>query len=601
MNRTKPLLYVVTGLSALLVALALFWIAILPSRLSAAVTQDIEKRTGLRMAHGASSLSVFGGPSLHLSNITLTKDQNQSIPAGRVDRLTATLSLGALLGGKVALELIELENPTFDLKTESAIAPLATSATEDGVVDVKKSKPLKFLIHKGLIKWSDAASQTTFAASDINGTFSVGDDGVAVLDLAGLFNGKLTRLAATLDDLPRLKTDGTPSDVTLSSGQNSVSFSGRSKASNGLELDGRLSASSDDVRSLAAWWGLRLSGFDDAGMVRFEAATSFGAKGLQMKDLKLAVGNTSLSGTVNLDISQSRPMLQASLQTDRFDTATYQRNKTDAPTPSTPQLSQPWREATIDVSDLSALDAKIDLSADKLVVAGLETGKATLNVNLADGVLDLALASQDVAGGKATATLNVSRSAAMPVATLKLEANNVNAKSFLGSLTGLSALDGKMSVKADLTSEGDSQARLISSLAGQADVSLTEGKIDGLDLAEFLSGKGKGWRLANGKVTAIANGMARVDIQDGVAHITTLSADAGPLSLNVDGEIDLLRQHIDLICKPTFAGAAKLPVQLAIAGPWTNPDVDTEIDTTKLKPKALLKSGKKAIKKLFGN
>jgi AsmA protein len=243
----------------------------------------------------------------------------------------------------------------------------------------------------------------------------------------------------------------------------------------------------------------------------------------------------------------------------------------------------------------------VTVNAGTLTVAGLQTGKASLTVDLQNGVLAMKMSSADVAGGKANAELRVVQNADTPELMLKLGAGNVNAKLFLEPLTGFAGLDGPITVKADLTSRGDSTARIISSLGGTAQLSLAEGKINGLKLAEFLAGKGKGWRVSGDKVTALTSGEARFEIQDGIAQIAALNLESSGLKLSVEGEIDLLRQNLDVVCKPEIAGTLKLPVRLTVSGPWTDPSVDTDIDPAKLKPKALLKTGKKAIKKLFGN
>jgi uncharacterized protein involved in outer membrane biogenesis len=189
----------------------------------------------------------------------------------------------------------------------------------------------------------------------------------------------------------------------------------------------------------------------------------------------------------------------------------------------------------------------------------------------------------------------------VPDVSLKLSAKNVGAKAFLQPLTGFGAVDGPISLQADLSSQGNSTARIISSLSGQAELSISNGTINGLALAEFLSGKGKGWRLSSNKTTAVTSGEAKFELQDGVALITSFNVESNGLKLVASGEIDLLRQNLDIICRPEIAVEIKLPVQLAVVGPWTDPSVDADIDSSRLKPKALLKTGKKAIKKLFGN
>jgi AsmA protein len=597
MKRTTPLLYTVTGLCAVLVALVMFWLAILPSRLTAALTDEIEHRTGMFATVSGTSLGFSNGVSVQFKDVTLSQGD---LTVATVDRVVAPLSLGSFLGGKPRIEYLLLENPVINIKSEpSSLIVAADEAIAAAPSDIKQPKPLSVSLRNGTVKWSDSGRQVSLAVSDVNGSVKSVSDGSAALDLTGLFNGKLTRVVVNVDDTGRLKADGTPSDVTMTSGKNTLSFSGRTRLQGGLQLDGRLSAAAENLRDVINLFGLQLSGFAATGAVTAESAVSWDGKFLTVKDLNLQLGQSKLSGQMSLDVKQPRPLLTATFDAESIDLATYTGDNSKAVVAS--DLSRPWTEKPMDFKDVAALDAHVAINAGKLIIAGLKTGKASLAIDMKDGALAMTMSSADVAGGEANAEMQVVQTSGTPDVALTLNARNVNAKSFLEPLTGFAALDGPITINADLTSKGDSTARIISSLAGTAQVSLADGTINGLTLAEFLSGKGKGWRLGADKLTALTSGDARFEIQDGIAQIVTMSMESGGLKLNTEGEVDLLRKNLDLICKPEIAGAIKLPVRVAVSGPWTDPTVDTDIDPAKLKPKALLKTGKKAIKKLFGN
>ena len=366
-------------------------------------------------------------------------------------------------------------------------------------------------------------------------------------------------------------------------------------------MDGRISASSDSLRDVSDWFGLKLQGFADAGKLKAESSLSWDGARLDLKQLAVALGSSNFTGSASLDVKQERPIVEATLDVDHVDLTVYGKASGPATQSATPAITAPWNESPKDFRDLRAMDATVNITAAKLSVAGLDVGKTKMQVQLNDAALAISLSSDDVVGGKANAELQIIQSNEMPEVTLKLGAQNVSARKFLQPLTGFSAVDGPMSLRADLTSKGDSTARLISSLGGTAQLAIENGSINGLALVELLAGKGKGWRLASDKTTVLTSAEASFDIQDGVAQIASAEISSNGLRLVAEGEIDLLRQNLDLVCKPTLEGAPKLPVQLTVTGPWTNPDVKTDIDPSRLKPKALLKTGKKAIKKLFGN
>jgi AsmA protein len=603
MKRTTPLLYTVTGLCALLVALVMFWLVLLPNRLSTAITAEIESRTGLQANTTGSSLNLGNGLSVELRNVTLAQSDAQSVPIVSVDHAVATLSLGSFFGSKMRIENLLLENPVINIKSESDTVDTTTYGEDVAAApsEGKQPKALSIVFRNGTVKWSDSGRQVSVAVSDLNGTVKTETDGSVAVDIAGLFNGKLTHAVVGIDDMTRIKLDGSPGDVMLTSGKSSLSFSGRARTRNGLQMDGRLIASAENLRDVANWFGLQLSGFAKSGAVSAESAISWDGALLDVRDLALQLGQSKLKGKMSFDTKQARPLFSAALDAESIDLGVYAGHDREKTTTVAPTLSTPWTEKPMDFRDVMALDAHITINAEKLIVAGLQTGKASLALDVKDGAMAMTMSSADVAGGQAKAEVHVVQNSGTPDVALNLSAKDVNAKSFLEPLTGFAALDGPLTLNVDLTSKGDSTARIISSLGGTAQLSLADGKINGLKLVEFLAGKGRGWRLSSDKVTALTSGEARFDIQDGIAQIASMNMESSGLKLAAEGEVDLLRQSLDLICKPEIAGAIKLPVRVAVTGTWTDPAVDTDIDPTKLKPKALLKTGKKAIKKLFGN
>ena len=601
MPPTSRLLFLVTILCAVLVGLVMFWLAVLPQRLAATLSASIERRTGLHLTHGASGIALSGGLTVYLSDVTLFDPLSQGTPAAQVDRVIARVPPFALLGASSEPADVILERPAFNLRSQAAGTTTSGAGSSDDTPSVKQQKPVSVTIANGSLKWDDPGWQESFALTDMNGRFRLEEDGSATVQAKALYGGKLTQADLSIEHFPKLRREGSPADLVLTSGENLLAFNGRAVVGHGLALDGRVSASSSRLQPLLNWLGIDLKGFAAAGKTEFESALSLQASGAVLKQARLQADDAVVTGDLSFDFSRQRPAVVATLKATTLDLAKYSKPKADAPSATRPALTEPWQEAQWQFDDLSKLDATIDLTADKLVVAGLEGRKASASLQLHDGKLDLTLASDGVAGGMAKAELALQRQDGAPALTLKLDASKVDAREFLKPLTGFSALQGPMTLKADLAAEGDSAARLISTLSGSVEAGLDNGKIDGLDLALFLAGKSKGWALAEGKFTALAQAQGRFTLADGIAQVDSLTADAGPLSVRAEGEIDLLRQNLDLACKPTLPGAHKLPVHLAVTGPWQDPDVATDIDPAKLKPKALLKSGKKAIKKLFGN
>ena len=141
-----------------------------------------------------------------------------------------------------------------------------------------------------------------------------------------------------------------------------------------------------------------------------------------------------------------------------------------------------------------------------------------------------------------------------------------------------------------------------------------------------LAGSGKGWN-SNGQDEASLATLASdlsvdVKLRDGIAKIETAEIKTIGLGFAATGEVDVLRQHLDILAKPLIVRGQsdfKLPLQIKIAGPWEAPDIDPVVEGDGLKPALRLinkvvngiddsdgldkigKKAKKSIKKLFGN
>jgi len=126
----------------------------------------------------------------------------------------------------------------------------------------------------------------------------------------------------------------------------------------------------------------------------------------------------------------------------------------------------------------------------------------------------------------------------------------------------------------------------VSTLKGQASFRAVSGSLTGVDLpAAFARVSNeilKGWNRDDRASTAFDALSATFTLADGIAETSNLIMASPALTFTGKGEIDLLRQAIDLKVDPQLAAKAdgavdpqptKFPVAINVKGPWTAPQI----------------------------
>lgn len=623
----KPLLLVAATLLFILLAMVASWLVFLPQRVAVGLQDKIQQRTGLVMdLVGPVRLGFDKGLVVGMEDVSLAQPGGQSVPLLTVDRMVLPLSIAGIFAGGSTAQEVYLENPVVALGADKGDKLLGEiNAKSDGAIAAKENKPFKIVIRNGAIKMRFGQSGVGFNASDLDGAITWDAEQGLAARLSGLFNGASTQFELALDDGWRALAEGSPAEISLSTSGNQVAFSGRLRSTDRLMLDGRIQGHGDSLGDFCNWLSCNIKGFSASGALDFDSALSLAGDVAALREIKLGLGNMKGSGEVSLSQTATRPLIDVKLDFDVFDLAAYQHDKS-AGTAVPFKLTQGWSERPLDFADLGAFDGNLEVTSKSMHFAGLLTGPAKLDLRLKDKKLNGGLRAEKVEGGRFETTFSLEGDGPVPQLAIKVTTQEVEARKFLTSVLGFSGIEGPMNLKADVTAEGLHVAGLISTLGGEVAIKVAKGRLHGVDLGKSLLGSGKIWN-ADGQNDASLTTLAtdlNVDMtmRDGIAKIQTAEFTASGFGVAATGEVDILRQHVDLLAKPVIVGGQndfKLPLQIKIAGAWEAPDINPDVGGSLLKPalrlinKAsddvgtsddLVKIGKKAkktLKKLFGN
>jgi len=609
---------------AVLLVLAAVWLLLAPAAVHARLADDVLRRTGRSLTAEKTRLSLLPEPAVVLSGAKLgsAPGMEGAVLSARTVRLP--VSLWGLVTRSFRVTDIALEGAVLNLaidgkgRTSFANSEATGDAPPETAEPRPNRKPLHIRFSDASLAFSDERSGTRFAASTAQGDFNYNEAGEITAQGTAMVGMEAAAFTVALADLSRLADDGSPFDFTLTGAGGAASFSGRLSTRTRLNLAGQTVVEAADLRRSLKWLGLPVSG--TAGLKNFKAEGALSSEGaaFTFTDVALALDGMAARGTAAADFTGARPMVRATLTTDGLDVTPYVMRTGDGPLPTgkgDEHPVAPWSEQFWDAAGLTALDADVTVAARRLTLGELAMGPAELTGTVKDGRLATTVKTEGLAGGTGTISAGLDGTGPLPLFTLDVEVKAAEAREFLGRLLGFDWLKGPLSVTAQLSAQGNSQARLISTLSGTANVALAEGEIVGVDLDELsrsvVTAVAGGWGLDPARVTRLSEAGAHFTLRDGIATSDDIALASEALSIAARGDIDILRRALDLSARPRLVaggGAVKLPVEVTVSGPWDAPKMSADMAGTlrdlgvdKGDVKKAVKAGKKIIKSITGN
>ena len=131
---------------------------------------------------------------------------------------------------------------------------------------------------------------------------------------------------------------------------------------------------------------------------------------------------------------------------------------------------------------LLGYDANVLVTSNRLNLSDELAGKkASFQLGMLDGALDLNALSFEMMGGQVDGGLNLKNTAGNVLANINYSVRNMDAKQFINSIDMPEFISGSMFVDGSMETSGQSFAALISNLSGNGFVALKDGEVKGLN------------------------------------------------------------------------------------------------------------------------
>ncbi len=555
--------------AAVLLALGL-GVAVLPHILLGDVArQHLEQASGGRLSFPKGpSISLWPEARIQFSDATVAGRSPDDPPIATIESLRLKVALAPLLARKLEIEEIVLVRPTLNLLLdgEGKLNVVDDPSSEPSPEAASDTGGLPLIIEGGAVRYRDLRWGREFEASDVDATLRMPATGGAI-DLKGYLTWRQRRAEVTLyvRSPGRLASDGSPADLTIAAPDLSAVFSGRMSLKHGLSLVGQVEASSGSLAELADWGGIKLSGIGGLNDLSLSGGLDLDGHTVRFKGTRLGLAGMQAEGDLSLDVGGKRPKLDATLKVDRLDLSVF-----GGPVGEANALTEGWRDKPVALKGLEAVDADLRIEAGAILFDGMSTDAGSLKARIVNGVLDAELASLSLYGGSGHGQISLDGSSGKAELRGTIETKGIDVQPLLRDFAGLQAISGRGDLSLSLSSVGATQLELVSTLTGDARLSLADGALIGLDVPALVQSGGTGWRSEAGKQTPFSTLNASFAFSDGVADNATFTVKGPNLDILGKGLVDLLRQRIEY---GVVVSAPPPPTRVSLEGPWRAPSV----------------------------
>ena len=516
-------------------------------------------------------------------------------------------------------------------------------------------------ISDGVLRYTDLRQGQRFEVDAIDARISL-KQFAGPLDVAGTFakGGERITLEAhaqsfkdALEEQPTkvvIKLNGRPLDL---------SYDGTLAGGMVTAIDGQLSLKSPSLDALGRFLGLPLTGTETLGAVAVDGQLKVNGSAMALSGANLALGETAAAGRIEIDASAARPRIKANLRFATLDLNRFAgleaglaqgapqapaaapgpagrfapQPLADAPSARSiedllgqdtsgkpqqapqsqykskaPQVrglakrsSEGWSSEAMDLSALRLADVEGRFDFDRIAWGTSKIGPAVSGVQLKGGVLKIDVTEVQLYGGKAKGLINIDAREQELAVGANLSGDGLASLPLLRDVAAIESLDGRGRMIAAVSARGGSERELIGTLAGRAELHMTNGAVIGWDAGQMLANLGQGRvpkldRQPSAK-TPFTELSATFQIANGVMRNQDLKFESPSIRSTGSGVVNLVDRNIDMMLKPKQAAAAvgglSFDVPVRIAGPWDKVAVIPELGNALKTPQA-----QEAVKKL---
>ncbi|MEO0982363.1 MAG: AsmA family protein [Pseudomonadota bacterium] len=512
------------------------------------------------------------------------------------------------LDGDLSLDISDLGRLTTQLGVDAPLelTPLGGIEAEGSIAGPLSTARLSFsrLRIKGdLIETSYTGDVAMGETPTLNGDLSldISDAGRLAtqlgLDVAGA--AVLQRVdfsAAAQGPISGLALSGV--DAAIAGPRLNASYQGDLSLAEGGPVNGRISASSDDLRGLVAALGGQLPPGETLRRFSVSGAAAGTMNSISLSGARLELDDVVGTGSLGLRLAGARPKVIADLSTNAIDLTPFLGESASG--------STAWSDAPLDLAGLRLADAELKLSTPSLTIGDFVFTDAVADATLSNGDFNANVSRFKSFGGDWSGRFRLNAARATPSVELDFDGQGVRASEVVDTFAGLDVLTGAARINLTSQSSGSSIKQIMDGLQGDLTASLADGAIRGLNAAALVRSVQEA--LTTGAIPSALSPNAETDftslntalrIDQGIGQVLNFDLVGPALTATGTGRIDLGAQTLDMRISAKSIGSIEavggaidlggLGVPLRLSGPWLSPtpSFDTEFIAQQLQRQAI--------------
>lgn len=566
----RPLLITLGIIAALVIAAAVIIPALLtPENWRGQIEEAASSQLGRQVTiEGDMAFAVLPSIQIRAGGVTIANEQGfGDAPLASLGELRLGLALWPLFSRRVEIDEFVLVDPVIQLAqrgqannwtfaAEGAAQPAAPA--EAGGFRRPGALPFEaslrdVRIENGQVSFTDSGDTLVISGLNLSASMAGLDDEARVRGQFTL-NGEDFNVNAVLGGLrPFLDGRRTPLTLDVRSAPLRLDFNGQALESATLDLDGDAQITAD-LPGLARMSG---SPLPPGSAIRSAAASgrfSLRPQRIGFTDAQVRLDEITGTGGVDIDTGRDRPYVTGQLSIPVLNLNPY------LPEGSASQGtggSDPLSDDPIDLGALRMVDARITANVDQLRFGDIEASNASLVIQVENGRLVADISRFDLYGGRGSGQLVANARAATPTYTITAQLDALQAQPFLAAAADFAALRGLGSFNLNLSSSGASSRAIMNSLSGQGRFAMTDGAIEGINLAQVIRSLQtsiqtrtlpSGFGAAEATDFSELNGT--INITNGVVRNQDLVMLSPLLRVGGAGEFNLVEQTMDYRLNP---------------------------------------------------
>ncbi len=355
---------------------------------------------------------------------------------------------------------------------------------------------------------------------------------------------------------------------------------------------GQLATNAFSPRGLLQEVGLPVPDTSDPDVLQ-RAKLQVGLSGtptrLAAKGLTAELDESRLTGSAS--VATASPLqVGFDLSLNRMDVDRYLPPTPEGNGQATPGTAAAAGAEELPVEPLRGVSVDGKAQAGQLKVQGLRLADVNARLQGSEGRFRLHPFTATLYEGSYRGDVRMDVTGDKPQISMTESLKQVSLGGLLKDLTGRSYVDGQADMDLDLSGDGATVTELLQSLAGEGEIRLRNGAIQGIDIGRALSTgyaalQGNKADADGGEATEFQELRASARLEGGRLLTRSLSLDSQQLGLNGEGALELLTGKLDYkLDAQVKKGAQGLPealqglqVPVRLKGTWADPKIQPDI------------------------